>query len=144
MKEQSLGGRANTFLLVLEPGEEVMTSLEQFARTHDVGGASFTGIGAFESAVLAFFDLDRREYDRIPVSEQVEVLSITGNIGRHNGEPLVHAHAVIGMRDGASRGGHVLEGHVRPTLEITLTVVGGTIVRRKDPGTGLPLISPGG
>jgi uncharacterized protein len=144
MKEQSLGGSASTFLLVLEPGEEVIASLEQFARAHDIAGASFTGIGAFESAVLAFFDLERREYDRIPVREQAEVLSITGNIGRHDGKPLVHAHAVIGMRDGDALGGHVLEGHVRPTLEIFLTVPGETIVRRKDPATGLPLMSPDG
>jgi uncharacterized protein len=51
---------------------------------------------------------------------------------------------VIGMRDGDALGGHVLEGHVRPTLEIFLTVPGETIVRRKDPATGLPLMSPDG
>jgi uncharacterized protein len=143
MKHKALGQSVRqAHLLAFEPGEEVAEGLKRFARERDIRAATFTGIGAFERATLAFFDLDRREYDPIPIDEQVEVLSIAGNVGRHDGEPLVHAHVVVGKRDGSAVGGHLLEGHVRPTLEVILIELHGTIERRLDEATGLPLIAP--
>lgn len=136
------GTGARAHLLVFAPGDEVIEGLKRFARDQQLRAAFFSGIGAFSRVTLAFFDLERREYDGIPVDEQVEVLSLAGNIGRHEREPLIHAHVVIGKRDGSAMGGHLLEGHVRPTLEVIVTELHGTIERRRDEETGLPLIAP--
>ncbi len=130
-----------THLVVFDPGDEVSSGLQRFARDLRIRAASFAGLGAFSDAVLAFFDLSRNEYDRIEVGEQVEVLSLVGNMGRHDGEPLVHAHVVLGKRDGTALGGHLVEAHVRPTLEIMVTELDGTLERRRDERTGLPLIA---
>jgi predicted DNA-binding protein with PD1-like motif len=95
-----------------------MTTIACFADEQGVHAASFTAIGAFESALVAYFDAEQRRYIDIPVDEQVEVLTLAGDIARSaSGRPLVHAHAVLGRRDGSTRGGHLKRALVRPTLD---------------------------
>ena len=129
-----------TLALVLETGDEVMETLRSFARARGLRGSQFTAIGAFQDARLAFFDLQTKQYALIPVDEQAEVLSLLGDIADEDGEPRVHAHAVLGLRDGTTRGGHLLEAHARPTLEVLLTESPEFLERRHDPATGLSLI----
>jgi hypothetical protein len=105
-----------------------------------LSAAEFTGIGAFSAAVLGYFDWQRKDYTRIPVDEQVEVLSLTGNIALADGEPKLHPHVVVGKADGSAHGGHLLEAHVRPTLELIVTESPAHLQRRSDPETGLALI----
>ena len=133
-------GGARTFALVLDSGDEAMACVAAFADEQDLDAADFTAIGAFSRAVVAFFDLERKEYQPIPVDEQVEVLSIVGHVTREPGGRNVHAHAVLGKRDGTAVGGHLLEGHVEPTLELVLTESPSHLRRRKDEETGLALI----
>src|SRR5690606_19501792 len=103
---------------VFEVGDQVVAELERFARDRSLASAHFTAIGAFEDVVLRYFDWERREYEDIPVREQVEVLTLAGNISTNRGEPQVHAHVIVGRRDGSTRGGHLKEARVRPTLEL--------------------------
>ncbi len=131
------------WILVFAGGDEVMAELTAFARRHALAGTRFTAIGAFSDAVLGYFRWDRKEYDRIPVQDQVEVLSLLGDVALGERGPQVHAHVVLGRRDGAAVGGHLLEAHVRPTLELTLTEVPRALVRRHDPLSGLALIDLG-
>src|SRR5688572_23073195 len=97
-----------TYALVLDKGDEVIAELEAFAREHAMTAARFTAIGAFSDVKLGYFDRDHKDYLEIPVLEQVEVLSLLGDVAEKDGEPKVHAHVVIGGRDGAARGGHLL------------------------------------
>jgi uncharacterized protein len=130
-----------TFALVFDTGDEVMAGLSSFAAENDLNAASITAIGAFSDATLGYFDMERKEYKQIPVDEQVEVLSLIGDIApKENGEPQVHAHVVLGKSDGTTKGGHLLEAHVRPTLEVILTESPEHLRRRTDEETGLPLI----
>lgn len=134
------GGR--TWALVFDVGDPVIANLERFAREQELRGAHFSAIGAFQDVVLRYFDWQTKQYEDIPVPEQVEVLTLTGNVARQDGEPVVHAHLIVGRRDGSTRGGHLKEAHVRPTLEVTLTEVPGDLVRRYDEMTGLALLDP--
>src|SRR5688500_1606786 len=106
---------AKTFALVFDTGDEVITELTAFAKQERLGESHFTGIGAFSAVVVGYFDWQRKDYDRIPIREQVEVLSLAGDIALDRGEPKVHAHVVLGKHDGTAHGGHLLEAHVRPT-----------------------------
>lgn len=135
-------GPTPVWLLVFETGDEVMQGLTAFATEHELGGAHFIGLGAMSEATLAFFDPDARHYEEIAVDEQVEVLTITGNLARLGGEARVHAHAVLGRRDGSTLGGHLQRGVVRPTLEVFITALPGVLERRFDPESGLPLLAP--
>lgn len=128
-----------TLALVLETGDEVMDTLRSFARERGLRASQFTAIGALKNAKLAFFDLPTMKYAPIPIDEQAEVLSLLGDITEEDGEPRVHAHAVLGLRDGTTRGGHLLEAHTRPTLEVLLTESPDLLERRHDPQTGLSL-----
>jgi hypothetical protein len=90
--------------------------------------------------VLGYFDWTSKEYQRIPIQEQVEVLALVGDIGVADGEPRLHAHVVVGKRDGTAHGGHLLEAHVRPTLEVVIVESPAHLERRFDAKTGLSLI----
>jgi predicted DNA-binding protein with PD1-like motif len=145
MKSKILTATAdgNIWLLVLESGEEVKKTLEGFAAREKIAAASFVALGAFQRAMLGYFEWDRKTYRKIPVEEQVEVIILAGDIvAGENGKPSLHAHTVLGRSDGSTRGGHLLEGIVRPTLEITLTQSPAHLVRRPHPELGLALIEP--
>ncbi|HET7035789.1 MAG TPA: PPC domain-containing DNA-binding protein [Thermomicrobiaceae bacterium] len=134
-------GRERTFAIVCDTGDEVMDVLMTFAREHKLDASHFTAIGAFKSATLGFFDYNTKEYRKIPVNEQVEVLSLIGDITLDDGQPKIHAHVVVGRADGTTRGGHILQATVRPTLEIVLSESPAHLYRKTDPETGLALIS---
>ena len=141
MKAKMLAdAQEKTFAIVLETGDEAMASLLSFAREKQLAAARFTGIGAFSRVVLGYFDWEKKDYVRIAVNEQVEVVSLLGDIGLEKGEPKIHAHSVIGKRDGTAMGGHLLEGIVRPTLEIIVVESPAHLRREFDPGSGLALI----
>jgi predicted DNA-binding protein with PD1-like motif len=106
-----------------------------------VRSGRFTGLGAVSSAVIAYFHRDRGEYEDIPVDEQVEMLSLIGNVTTLDGDPRIHAHAVFGYPDGSTRGGHLMSAQVWPAMEITLDVHEVEVERRFDASIGLPVIA---
>ncbi len=142
MRVTELGreGRGHTSALLFETDDDVIASLEAHARRAGVKAAHFIALGAFRSATLAYFDWEAKEYVEIPVDEQVEVTSLVGDIGVHDGDVVIHCHCVLGRADGSAITGHLLEGRVRPTLELFLTAYDDQLVRRMDEDSGLPLI----
>ena len=136
-------GPERTIALVFDKGDEVVSTLQAFAREHGLTASRFSAIGAFERAVLGYFDWERKDYDRIPVDQQVEVLSLNGDVALDGNEPKVHAHCVLGRRDGSCVGGHLLQAWVRPTLEVLLIESPGYLRKAHDPETGLALIAIG-
>jgi uncharacterized protein len=132
--------RERTFAVIFDTDDEVVSGLTRFARDHNLSASRFTAIGAFSSVVLGYFDWQKKDYERNPIDDQVEVLALVGDVALADREPKVHAHVVVGMRDGAARGGHLLEARVRPTLEVILTESPGYLKREFDPESGLALI----
>ena len=130
-------------VIVFGSGEEMVRGLTDLAGDQKLSGAHFTGIGALRAAMLGYFDISRREYRRFGVDEQVEVLSLTGNIALKGERPKVHAHIVVGRSNGSTLGGHLLEAHVRPTLEIILVESSPELRRTFDPASGLALLDLG-
>ncbi len=134
-------GDQKTYMVVFEAGEEVTAGLLAFANEQHLSAAHLTAIGAFERVTLAFFDLQTKEYRKIPVNEQVELLSLTGNIALdEENKPKLHAHVVIGKADGTAHGGHLLEAYARPTVEAVVVASSGSLRRRMRPEFGLALL----
>jgi predicted DNA-binding protein with PD1-like motif len=129
-----------TFALVFDIGDEAVSGIRDFATRHDLAASHFTAIGAFSTVVLGYFDWKRKDYTRIPVEEQVEVLSLLGNVVRKDGAPQIHAHVVLGKADGTAHGGHLLEARVRPTLEVVVVESPEHLRRAHDDASGLALI----
>jgi uncharacterized protein len=132
-----------TFALIFDKGDEFIDVLTSFARKRKLRGSHFTAIGAFRDVMLGYFDRKMKKYKQIPIVEQVEVLSLVGDIALKDDRPQVHAHVVLGKADGTAHGGHVLEAHVWPTLEVVLTESPKHLHRKFDPETGLALIDAG-
>ena len=133
---------SRTWALIFDKGDEPVAGLTGFAKSERLGGAHFTAIGAFSEVTLGYFDRASRTYKKIPLHEQVEVLSLIGDVALERDEPRVHAHVVVGREDGATRGGHLLSARVWPTLEVVLIESPRHLRKRHDAETGLALIDP--
>ena len=133
-----------TYAVVFDTGDEPVSMLTRFAEQERLHAARFTAIGAFRELVVGYFDWEKKDYVRIPIREQVEVLALVGDIAVSEGKPKLHAHVVVGKRDGSAHGGHLLEARVRPTLEVLLTESPRHLVRKHDAESGLALIDLSG
>ena len=143
MKETLLNqhGGLRTFAIVLDTGDEAMASLASFAETHQLQASHFTAIGAFSRVVVGYFDWQQKDYRKTAIDDQVEVLSLLGDVTMEERKRNVHAHIVVSRADATAYGGHLIEGHVRPTLEIVLTETPAHLRRRFDARSGLTLIA---
>lgn len=130
-----------TFALVFDAGDDVTNVLLDFARRQRLRASRIMGLGTFSRVTLGYFEIANKDYKRIPVEQQVEVVSLVGNISIYQGEPRLHMHVTIGLPDGTAMAGHLLEARVRPTLELMLVDSPNTIERTMDEGTGLPQLS---
>jgi predicted DNA-binding protein with PD1-like motif len=140
--EISTGDR-RVLVVVCDKGEEAIRAISDAVRIHQIDAAQVTAVGGFQDGELGYFDRRARDYTRIPVNGQVEVLSLIGDIADRDGRAEPHLHAVLGREDGSLIGGHLLAGRVWPTLEVIITEVPADLSKRFDPETGLAVIKPG-
>jgi uncharacterized protein len=129
-----------TYVVVCDPGDEAVAALAQFARAERLEASQVTAVGAFERATVGWFDRAAQHYRRIPVDEQCEVLSLLGDIAHGVDGPSLHVHVVLGLADGTTRGGHLLEGWVFPTLEVIVTETPAELRKVMRPELGIALI----
>lgn len=135
---------AQIHVVILDPGEEAFGALTRFANDAKISAASLTAIGAFEKTTVGWFDFAAKSYKKIEVNEQCEVLSAVGDVAiGDDGKASLHVHIVLGLSDGSTRGGHLLAGTVRPTLEAVLTEVPSKLRRKKRADLGIALIDVG-
>jgi predicted DNA-binding protein with PD1-like motif len=108
-------------------GDEILSGLTDLALEHNITSGYITGLGGVSTAVLAFGDPPSGAFRKIAVDEKAELLSLVGHIQTRDGIPVVHLHAVLGLKDGSTKGGHVVEAHVAPLAEISVvaTSIGG-------------------
>jgi hypothetical protein len=129
-----------TYIVVCDPGEEAVAALEQFARAERLEASHVTAVGGFERATVGWFDRSARDYRRIPVDEQCEVLSLIGDIAEGQDGPSLNMEVVVGLADGTTRGGHLIEGQVFPALELVVTETPAELRRVTRPDLGVALI----
>ena len=136
------GESTKQYAVIFYQGDEAFSGLLEFAEKYHVTSAHFTAIGALNGATLGWFDPQRKMYKKIPINGQHEAIVMSGDIALFQGKPVVHTHMLVGGPDGTTRGGHVLEAYVSPTLEVMVTVDPVTMQKRFDPATDLTLIDP--
>jgi hypothetical protein len=143
MKSKLIQEQPRTYVLIFETGDEIASILKQFATDQKLRGSSFKAIGALSDTKLGWFNWETKKYETAAeFHEQVEVLSLIGDIALRDGTPEVHAHMVVGKKDGSAHGGHLQSAHVRPTLEVILTESPEALQKQHDPESGLALIRP--
>jgi uncharacterized protein len=136
------GEPTKQYAVIFYQKDEAFSGLMEFAEKYHVTSAHFTAIGALNKATLGWFDPQRKMYKKIPINGQHEVIAMSGDIALYQGNPVVHAHMVVGSPDGTTRAGHVLDAYVSPTLEVMVTVDPIAMHKRLDPETDLTLIDP--
>jgi hypothetical protein len=141
MRYKLVEERPRTYVLIFDTGDELAEGLKKFAQSQKLAGSSFKAIGALQSVKLGWFNWETKKYETaVAFQEQVELLSLIGDIAMKDGEPQVHAHVVVGRRNGTAHGGHLLEARVRPTCEVVLTESPEHLQKRMDPESGIALI----
>ena len=130
----------NDWLVRLDAGDEIVASLVQFAREEKITSASLTGIGAVGGLKYGYFDINLLKYSVAEVGISLEIVSLVGNLGRLDGEPILHAHISVGFPDMTVKGGHLVEGTISVTGEIFIRTYPATIERGKHERFGLNLI----
>jgi uncharacterized protein len=132
----------NQHVIVFAPGERAVEGLVDYCTRAGIKGGHFVAIGGFRELELKYFNMQTKQYEQRPVKQQVEVVSLVGNVALLDGKPYIHAHLVVGTQAYQALDGHLGEGVVEPTLEVFLTQLDGAIVREKDPRTGLDALHP--
>jgi predicted DNA-binding protein with PD1-like motif len=130
----------DAFMVRLETGEEIHASLKEFATRERIDVAGIEGIGSVYDAVLGYFDRGTREYLRRTVPEEMEILSLAGNLAIKESQPFAHLHAVLGGRNYEAVAGHLFEGRTGATCEMIVRPLKGFVQRTLDPVTGLYLL----
>ena len=130
----------NDWLLRLDVGDEIVSSLMEFARVEGIKAASLTGIGAVGGLKYGYFDINDKEYKVAEETISLEIVSLVGNLARIDGEPILHAHIAVGFPDMNIRGGHLVEGIISVTGEIFIRTYNTDIERGKDGRFGLNLM----
>ena len=129
-----------TYVVVCDQGDEAVSVLGQFARAERLEACQVTAVGGFERAVVGWFDRAAKQFRHIPIDQPAEVLSLIGDVAEGQDGPSMNLHVVLGLSDGTTRGGHLIEGHVFPTLEVILREAPAELRRVMHPDIGVALI----
>ena len=141
MRYARVDEKPKSYVLIFDIGDELAEGLKKFAQEQNLAGSSFKAIGAFSSVKLGWFNWETKKYETsVDLNEQVELLSLIGDIALKDGEPQVHAHVVVGRRDGTAHGGHLQRAVVRPTCEVQVTESPVRLQKEFDAESGLALI----
>ena len=128
------------FVIRLEKGDDILPSIRKFAAGNRIGAAMFEGIGSLNTANLGHYDFQTRNYKFEVFSEDLEILSLSGNISSMNKAPLPHAHVTLGRRDFTVIGGHLDDGSFANMVEIGLSSLPGKLAKSRDEDVGLNLL----
>ncbi len=134
---------ADTYVLRLAPGEEILTQLCALAETEGIKLAEVTGIGALrELAVCVFDTVEKIYYDNV-FTQPMELLNLSGTITEMDEKPYLHLHAAAGDGKGHVLGGHLKRAVVSATAEILVRTLDGRIGRKFSSEIGLNLLDFG-
>ncbi len=126
----------------LEPGEDVLETVEKVAASHGIRTASLSAVGALSKARLAFFDRATRTYKEMSIDKDLEIVSCIGNVCMNEGKPMVHLHMSVADDSGNCYGGHVRKGcQISITMELFLIEAAEDVTKEKDSATGLNLMN---
>ena len=89
----------DTYVIRLDRGEEVLTSLTDLCRRENIVLGSVQGLGASDHAVIGLYDLTVRQYHKIELKGPMEITSLIGGISTKNREPYLHLHVNLCCED---------------------------------------------
>lgn len=118
-------------------GESFPAPLLNWLGHEGIGYATMTGLGAVKGATVSYWNSTTQQYEQHELDDQMEVVSLVGNVTLREGKPFVHAHVSLGRRDLSVVGGHLNELLVHPILEVWLRPEQTPVERALDESCGL-------
>ncbi len=130
----------NRFVLKLKRGEEIISSITELCKKENITAASVSGIGATQSVEAGFYSFKKKKYQGYCFNQNMEILSLLGNISTKDNEPYLHLHIVVSNDEGEALGGHLTKAIISVTAEIFIDVIEVKIDREPDSLTGINLM----
>ena len=130
----------NLHVVRIDRGEKIMESLLNYIRKHKIKSGFLTGIGAVNPCEIGWYDLDGEIYRTTIIEGNCEITGVVGNIAWIDGDPIVHAHIMLGKKDYSVVGGHLIEGTISVTGEFWITQSEIAVGRKPVEPAGLKLI----
>ncbi|MFP4017317.1 MAG: PPC domain-containing DNA-binding protein [Halanaerobiales bacterium] len=127
------------YVLRLEKGEEIVSTIKKFCEEKGVKLARVSGIGAVDRAEIGLFDTKNKEYHSKELRGDHEITSLNGNISTKDGETYLHLHINLSDEEYNTKGGHLSSAVISGTGEIVIDIIDGTIEREFNEEVGLNL-----
>ena len=137
MKSKKIEG---TYIIRIERGERIIESLKEFCTKNKIHCGYFFGIGALDEVELAHYIAENKKYTSKVFRQPLEITSMSGNIASMNDEVYLHCHITLSDQKMKAIAGHLKEGTISATCEITLIEIKPYIERKYDGITGLNLL----
>ena len=118
----------------------MIEGIKEFCKEYRIEAAFFQAIGAANEVELAWYDLGAKQYVSTLFQENLEIISLTGNVSKMDNNVVIHIHGVFSNKAMETKGGHVNKAMVSGACEITLWRFKGTINRVFNEDTGLNLM----
>ncbi|MDR2090493.1 MAG: DNA-binding protein [Clostridiales bacterium] len=130
----------NNIIARIDKGEEIVACLTEIVEKEGIKLGSVGAVGAVGYMKAGLFDPKKKQYSVNIFERDMEIVSLTGNITRKNGEPYLHIHIAASDIGGRVVGGHLNEGRVSLTCEAVICIFDGEAGREFDEGVGLNLL----
>ncbi len=134
MNYKKFGSR---YVVRLDKGDEIVSSLKQFCTENSIRLGSITGIGAANSITIGLFETASKQYHSKTLTGDFEITGLTGNISFMNNEVYLHLHITVSDSAYKTFGGHLTSAVISGTCELAIDTIDGTIERQFDEDTGL-------
>ena len=131
----------DTYIVRMDPGEEILTQLKVFAEQEGVKLASVTALGAVKDFTVGVFDTGAKVYKSNRFQGVHEIVSLVGTINTMNDAFYCHLHMCAADQEGHAFGGHLNEAVISATCELVVTCLPGRTDRVFSDEVGLNLIS---
>ena len=131
----------DTYIVRMDPGEEILTQLKVFAEQEGVKLASVTALGAVKDFTVGVFDTGAKVYKSNRFQGVYEIVSLVGTINTMDDAFYCHVHMCAADQQGRAFGGHLNEAVISATCELTVTCLPGRTDRAFSDEVGLNLIS---
>lgn len=135
-----LKGSTKPFILALKKGQSMHEAILQCANDAELKGATLSGLGGIAPTTLLYFDHVAKKYHRKTIEEFMELVSLTGNITKKEGQREAHIHVALSNKDYQMTGGHLEKATVAAIAEIKIVPTSGELIKRFDDETGLDVL----
>lgn len=130
----------NQCILRFNKNEELITSFTEFCKNHKIRAAFFSAIGSASEVNLSYYNQESTAYEDHLISENMEIVNVSGNIALLENKLIIHAHGIFAKKDLSTIGGHIKSLIISATCEVFLTKLTEDLLREYDESTGLKLL----